>query len=185
MSRFIPSRNTALFLDRDGVINKRKKDGYITSPDEFSFLPGVANAISRLNKFFGKTLIITNQQGVGKGLMTESDLEKIHQKMIAAIESEVGHIDKIYHAPQLESANCIMRKPHPGMIHRALRDFPEISLEKSWLVGDTTADLELAQKMGISSVFLHSPEEADSGWEDFEPALVVGSLAEFADIVCE
>ncbi len=183
MSENLPLPNAALFLDRDGVINVRKHNGYITSPDEITFLPGAANAISRLNKYFSKTLVITNQQGIGKGLMTESDLEKIHQKMIAEIESEGGHIDKIYHASQLESENSIMRKPRPGMIHRAMDDFPKISLRESWLVGDTTADLELAQTMGISSVFVHSPAEADSGWEEFKPALVVGSLGEFADIL--
>ncbi len=185
MSEKLPSPNAALFLDRDGVINVRKQNGYITSPDEFTFLPEAENAISRLNKFFSKTLVITNQQGIGKGLMTESDLEKIHKKMKALIESKGGHIDKIYHAPQLESENSIMRKPRPGMINRALEDFPEISLRESWLVGDTAADLELAQNMGISSVFLLSPAEANSSWEEFEPALVMGSLGDFADVVCE
>ena len=169
-----------LFLDRDGVINKRKKGGYITHPDELELLPGAARAIRNLNPFFERILIITNQQGIGKGLMTESDLEEVHIKMLRAIEAERGWIDKIYFAPQLASQDDYMRKPQAGMIIKAIQDFPKIELHRSWVVGDTTADLKLAYDLGIDSAFVRTPQEAASDWEQYKPKVVVKSLVDFA-----
>jgi len=90
-------QNWTLFLDRDGVINKRKIGDYIKIIDEFEFLPDVKEALSILAKYFNKIIIVTNQQGIGKGIMTEDDLRDIHKYMLEEILKSGGRIDAIYH----------------------------------------------------------------------------------------
>ena len=88
-----------LFLDRDGVINKRVEGDYIKKWEEFEFLPGVLEALHIFSGVFDKIFVVTNQQGIGKGLMTEIDLEHIHDEMIQEIKINGGRINKIYHSP--------------------------------------------------------------------------------------
>ena len=104
-----------LFLDRDGVINRRIIDGYVRSVRDFEILPGVLEAISRLSVIFGRIIIVTNQQGIGKGLMTEEELSSIHRFLTDKITGAGGRIDAIYHAPNLAQENSVMRKPATGM----------------------------------------------------------------------
>jgi len=145
-----------LFLDRDGVINKRMMGGYITTWDEFEFLPGVLEGIAAFTKHFDRICIITNQQGIGKGLMTHHDLSLLHTKMKEAISSAGGKIDQIYYCAQLitEKPNC--RKPDKAMAKQALLDFPEINFSKSIMIGDTIGDLKFAKNTGMTAVLLEN-----------------------------
>ena len=88
-----------LFLDRDGVINVRIIDGYVRNIDEFHFLPGVLDAFRRFSEVVGRIIIVTNQQGVGKGIMSEADVEKVHSHLKSAVEGSNGRIDGIYFCP--------------------------------------------------------------------------------------
>ena len=99
-----------LFLDRDGVINERIFGGYITKVDEFKFLPGVESAIAGLTKKFNRLIVVTNQQGIGKGLMTERNVLEIHSYMCDRVHLEGGKIDKCYFAPNLKGAEDDLRK---------------------------------------------------------------------------
>ena len=92
----------SLFLDRDGVINKRIIDRYVSSWDQFVFLPGVLDAMKILSGGFGKILVVSNQQGIGKGLMTDDDVRNIHIRMAAEIKNGGGIIDKTYYCPFTE-----------------------------------------------------------------------------------
>src|SRR5215831_19148407 len=103
-----------LFLDRDGVINGERKDEYVLRLEEFIFFDGVLQALKILNKVFGVIVIVTNQKGVGKGLMTLDDLHSIHDYMMREIESSGGRIDKIYYCTDLDN-DSFNRKPQPGM----------------------------------------------------------------------
>lgn len=150
-----------LFLDRDGVINQRKLGAYITCWDHFDFLPGVLDAMAGFSKHFDRICIITNQQGIGKGLMSHEDLKTIHEKMKEAIKEAGGKIDQIYYCSQLkeEVSNC--RKPGLYMAKQALHDFPEIDFNKSLMIGDTKTDMEFAKNAGMTAVLLENEHSTD------------------------
>jgi D-glycero-D-manno-heptose 1,7-bisphosphate phosphatase len=107
-----------LFLDRDGVINQRTPGTYVTKPEEFHFYEGVPQAIAQLSQLFDYIIIVTNQAGIGRGLMTEEDLEKVHAHLLSVIEKEGGQIDAIYHSPYRPELNSECRKPNVGMAFR-------------------------------------------------------------------
>ena len=143
-----------LFLDRDGVINVRIIDGYVTKIEEFEFLPNVIDAFKIFNEKFKRIIVVTNQQGVGKGIMTSEDVDYVHKYMIQEVERQGGRIDKIYFCPQLKSVDNNYRKPSPKMAYFAKEDFPEIDLSKSIMVGDMNSDIEFGKNAGMKTVFI-------------------------------
>lgn len=149
-----------LFLDRDGVINRRVMDGYVTKWAEFEFLPGAREAIVKLSGKFGRIIVVTNQQGVGKGVMSREAVQEIHEKMISDLEEAGGRIDKVYFSPHLSSEDHPMRKPGTGMYEKALDDFPGIEKDKCMMVGDTPADILFGKRAGMKTVLV-GPVEND------------------------
>jgi histidinol-phosphate phosphatase family protein len=145
-------KNWTLFLDRDGVINKRIIGDYVKTIDEFEFLDGVVDAITVFNKYFQRIIVVTNQQGIGKGLMTEDDLKKVHNFLIENVEKCGGKINKIYFCPELAKNNPECRKPNIGMALQAKKDFPEIDFSKSIMIGDSMSDIKFAKNSGMISV---------------------------------
>jgi histidinol-phosphate phosphatase family protein len=166
-----------LFLDRDGVINKRLFNGYITSLDEFEFLPGVLEAFYNFEDRFVRNIVITNQQCISKGIISHADLAQIHEYMVHQVESAHGHIDEIYYSPDLANLPSITRKPAPGLALQAQKDYKEIDFKKSIMVGDTESDIDFGRNLGMYTVYLTtSPESHISAKSD----LVVGSLLQFS-----
>jgi D-glycero-D-manno-heptose 1,7-bisphosphate phosphatase len=149
-----------LFLDRDGVINHEKKDSYILHYGEFVFYEGVKEAFPTLTARFGRTLIVTNQRGIGKGLMTQKDLLDIHRQMLEIIVASGGRIDKIYFCDSLRDDHPD-RKPNPGMALLAKKDFPAIDLSRSVMVGNTLSDMQFGRNAGMHTVYIHTthPEQ--------------------------
>lgn len=143
-----------LFLDRDGVINKLLPNDYVKTWEQFEFLPGVKEAIPTLNKIFGRIIIVTNQQGIGKELYSISDLEGIHLSFILEIILAGGQIDRIYFAPQLESENNELRKPNIGMANLAKKDFPDINFSKSIILGDSFTDMQFGRTAGMITALI-------------------------------
>ena len=143
-----------LFLDRDGVINKRLVDDYVKTPDDFIFEDGVLEAIRKFAKIFDRIVVVTNQQGIGKGLMTEGALQQIHQKMLDEVTQHGGRIDAIFFCPDLKKSNSLYRKPNIGMGLAAKKMFPEIRFKQSVMAGDSLSDMKFAKKLGMSSVFI-------------------------------
>jgi len=141
-----------LFMDRDGVINVKLEERYVRNSNEFEFMQGALVAISKLSKLFKRILIVTNQQGIGKGIMTEDDLNLLHSFMTSEIGKLNGKIDKIYFCPHLDTENCNCRKPNPGMINQAIADFPEIDRQNSYLIGDSDSDIEAGNRMNLNTV---------------------------------
>ena len=141
-----------LFLDRDGVINVKLDGQYVKNTDEFEFIKGAQVAISKLSKIFNYIIVITNQQGIAKRIMSDKDLDALHEYMLLELEQNGGVIDKIYYCPHLSSENCNCRKPNPGMIQQALIDFPDIKLAHSYLIGDSDTDILAGNKMGLISI---------------------------------
>ena len=145
-----------LFLDRDGVINKKLEQRYVTNFDEFVFVKNSDIAIRKLHKIFKRILIVTNQQGIGKGIMTEDDLNLLHFQMQRKLSIDFDLIDKIYFCPCLEVDNCNCRKPKTGMLENAKLDFPDMKIEDSFLVGDSDSDIIAGKKFGLSTIKVSS-----------------------------
>ena len=145
-----------LFLDRDGVINVKLDGQYVENTDDFEFMIGVETAISKLSKVFNRILIVTNQQGIAKGIMSDKDLGILHEYMLLELKKNGGVIDKIYYCPHLAADNCSCRKPNPGMIQQAIIDFPEIKVEGSYLIGDSETDMLAGNKMGLITIKVDS-----------------------------
>ena len=154
----IINNDWTLFLDRDGVINDRIIDGYVTKIEEFNFLPNVIEAFKIFKNKFNRIIVVTNQQGVGKGLMTEDDVKKVHDFMINELENHDGKIDKVYFCPQLKSVPDNYRKPSPKMAYMAKEDFPEIDLSKSIMIGDMNSDVEFGKNAGMKTIFIGDNE---------------------------
>ena len=142
-----------IFLDRDGVINEKIVDGYVRSWEEFSFIKKALEAISNLSKRFPKILVVTNQRGVGKGLMSEDELIIIHEKMCKAINKESGRIDKVYYCTD-KSESSEFRKPNVGMALQAKKDFPEINFTKSIMIGDSISDMLFGDNLGMTCFYI-------------------------------
>ena len=149
------NKSWTLFLDRDGVINRQIKGDYVRDISRFEWLPGSQEAITGLSRLFGRIIIVTNQQGIGKGLMTKTDLDDIHQYLQNSIKSAGGKIDKIYYCPYLSSENQPCRKPDIGMALQAKADFPDINFEKSIMVGDSVSDMEFGKNAGMRTVMIN------------------------------
>lgn len=144
-----------LFLDRDGVINLEKEGDYIYNPQEFVFYEGVPEALHLLGRRFGEVILVTNQRGVGKELMTELDLMDIHNHMLKNIEAAGGRIDAIYYCTSLDN-NHPDRKPQPGMAFRAKEDFPGIDFSKSVMVGNKLSDMQFGRNAGMHTVYMQT-----------------------------
>ncbi len=151
-------KNGALFLDRDGVINDESKKHYVTTIEEFEFLPGVLEAIASFSKIFNKIFIATNQRVVGKQIINENDLLSIHNYMLQHIYKSGGIIHKIYYAKGIDDTD-INRKPNTGMALQAKNDFPEIDLSKSIMVGNSMSDMEFGKNAGMQTIFIASTKE--------------------------
>lgn len=141
-----------LFLDRDGVINQKLEGRYVTNFNEFVFVKNSDLAIRKLHKIFKRILIVTNQQGIGKGIMTEDDLNLLHLQMQRTLNPDFDLIDKIYFCPCLEGDSCNCRKPKTGMLEEAKLDFPEIIIKNSFLIGDSESDIEAGNKFGLKTI---------------------------------
>ncbi len=166
-----------LFLDRDGVINKKIENDYVKNWSSFQFKEGVLPSIKFFSKKFQRIIIVTNQQGIGKGLFTENDLIHIHQQMVERIEAAGGRIDHIYFCPDLASKNSSFRKPAIGMALAAKKDFPEINFSKSIMVGDSISDMQFGKAAGMKTVFLSAEKKEIS-----QPELIDCEIAKLSDL---
>jgi histidinol-phosphate phosphatase family protein len=153
------SKKWSLFLDRDGVINRRLVDDYVKRPEDFVFEPGAPEAIKIFGELFGRIVVVTNQQGIGKGLMTSETLDKIHRYMLLQIENAGGRIDGIYYCPELRTKNPFCRKPQVGMALKARKDFPDINFKKSIMAGDSKSDMQFGKRLNMKTVLIGTNAE--------------------------
>ncbi len=149
---FLIHNNSALFLDRDGVINKLRVEDYVKQTSEFELLPELIPALKILRPLFSRIFIVTNQQGIGKGLMIDS-IDKIHDHFLSLLPKELQP-NKIYHCPHLKEEACVCRKPKPGMALAAKNDYPEILLSHSFMIGDSISDMDFAKNSGMKPIFI-------------------------------
>lgn len=145
-----------VFLDRDGVINVKAAEGdYIKSCNEFHFLPGAIDAIHLLNVNHWQVVIITNQRGIARHLMTKVELQNIHSFMLKELKKDDAHIDGIFICPH-EKGTCHCRKPEIGLFLQAEKKF-FVDKSKSWMVGDSKSDIEAGRNYGIHTIAIAKP----------------------------
>jgi histidinol-phosphate phosphatase family protein len=153
-----PDKGWTLFLDRDGVINEEIVGSYITSTEEFRFCDGALEALNVLGSIFGTIVVVTNQRGVGRGIMSMETLRNINSNMSVAVKDAGGRIDKIYSCTAVNDEDH-NRKPNTGMAIQAREDFPEIDFRKSIMVGNSISDMEFGKRQAMNTVFLTTKHE--------------------------
>lgn len=146
-----PGRLT-VFLDRDGVINRRRPD-HVKSWEEFEFLPGSLEALARLRELEARVVVVTNQASVGRGLIGQEQLERIHNQMNELVRSNGGLIDGIYACPHKPEARCACRKPGTELFLRASRELG-IDVSESFMVGDSLTDIAAATAVGSRPILI-------------------------------
>jgi D-glycero-alpha-D-manno-heptose 1-phosphate guanylyltransferase len=153
-------KSWTLFLDRDGVINKEIVGSYILNWDGFTFSEGVLQALKILAEKVGTIVVISNQRGIGKGLMKEQDLTNIHHNLLNEVAKANGRIDHFFYCTDKDN-NCFNRKPNPGMALQAKAMFPNIDFSKTIMVGNKPSDMRFGRAAGAYTVFLTTtnPEE--------------------------
>ena len=175
--RFKRLRN-AIFLDRDGVINRKLPEyGYVRNVSEFEFLPGVFEALTTLKELGFMLVLVTNQRGIARGFMSVDDLDRVHGFMQSELDRNSAPMDRIYYCPHEEFEGCSCRKPEPGMLLAACRDYG-IDPSTSYMVGDSAKDVLAGKRAGTRTVRIAT--EDDSGAD-----LVFPSLLAFARFLRE
>jgi D-glycero-D-manno-heptose 1,7-bisphosphate phosphatase len=181
----LSNKQKAVFLDRDGVINKYV--GFLRDIDEFELLPGVADAIKKINESGYLCIVVTNQPVIARGEVTIEELNEIHNKMETLLGLEGCYVDAIYYCPHHPhkgyegevpelKIDCDCRKPKPGMLLQASADF-NIDLEKSWMVGDGENDVKAGQNAGCKTVFVRREDKV------VDADVILNSLLEFVENV--
>ena len=170
-------KDYTLFIDRDGVINQPIVNDYAKKPEDFIFTDSAVATLGQLKTIFGKVILITNQQGIHKEVMTEEDLENVHLKMYRSMQEEIGdYFDAAFFAPYLNSKAHPWRKPGKGMIIKAMEYFPDIDASRCIVVGDSPGDMQLADNIGAIKVRISNPQfQFDN--QDWE----FSSLRQFAE----
>ena len=153
-SRPIPSNLTTVFLDRDGVLNEKMPEGrYVTSPAGFHILPGVPEAIARLNSAGLRVIVVSNQRGIALGLYSSADVDAIHSALQQTLSSHGAHIDAFFVCPH-DERQCDCRKPLPGLFAQATARFPTITAASSVMIGDSLVDIEFARRLGMTAILI-------------------------------
>ena len=144
-----------VFLDRDGTLNVRPpKACYVEKPEDFVWLDGAKEAVKKLNDNGYLVILISNQPGIARGNLTEKTLEEIHEKMKCDLERIGAHIDAIYYCPHNWDDGCFCRKPKPGMLYMAQRDY-SLNLTKGFLIGDDERDIEAGESARVKSILVN------------------------------
>jgi histidinol-phosphate phosphatase family protein len=167
-----------IFLDRDGVINRYPGDkAYVTSLHKFNFLPGAKRAIALLTKAGFKIFVASNQAGVGRRIYSQRALDRITAYMLKEIAKAGGRIEKVYYCTHRKDAGCSCRKPKPGMLKKAAREF-KFNLKSAYFVGDTIRDIHTAKNSGCKSILVLCGKEKikDRGNWDMQPDLIKNDL---------
>ena len=143
----------AIFLDRDGVINKEKKD-YVKSVEEFQIIDNIPKVIKILKEKGFVVIVITNQSAINRGLVTIETLNEIHNHLQKILKDNNTSIDDFYFCPHIPDENCQCRKPNPGMLIKAVQDH-DIDMNQSFMIGNSLTDVQAAQKAGCKGILLN------------------------------
>ena len=187
-SEFHPAPSTLqfVFLDRDGVLNRKLPEGeFVTRREDLVLLPGAARAVARLNSHGCKVIVITNQRGIGLGLVSEAGLSELHKEMKHDLARDGACIDAIYHCPHDPGSQaCTCRKPATGLFDQAMKDFSQARRENSVVIGDSLADIQAGHQLGIYTVYIRG-EESNRKPGGEQAAALADAVAETLDEAVE
>lgn len=154
----VKAGHVGLFFDRDGTLNTEVD--FLSRPEELQLIPHAARAIREANEFGVKVFIVTNQSGIARGIFTETDLAKIHERLIAMLAKEGARVDAIYFCPHHPGygttpfeRDCSCRKPKPGMLNQARKDH-DIRLSQSFVIGDRCIDMQAGKSAGCRTALV-------------------------------
>ncbi len=168
----------AVFLDRDGVLNvKLPENRYVRSWEEFTFRDGVVEALRMLRAGGYLLIVVTNQRGIGRGLMSEEDLAGVHRRMSSELAKEGVILDAVLHCPHDVGENCRCRKPRPGMLEEAIA-LHDVDPARSYIVGDSESDLAAGRAVGVAGILV-----ADEGVPVPEGCSRAATLLEAARLI--
>lgn len=149
-----------IFIDRDGVINKDPEGwteyGYITDPKDFFTLDGAVEAFKILKDAGYKAVIVSNQQGVGKGYFSEQELNRVTERMKEIVKNGGGEITKVYYCTHTKEEDCSCRKPKEGMFLKAKEELNIESFDKKFYIGDSERDIKAGRKAGLKTILVLS-----------------------------
>ena len=172
-----------VFLDREGVLDRKPPEGqYVTRWEQFELLPGVEEAIARLNRSGHKVILVTNQRCVALGLCGEADVRDVHDKLCAHLAQHGARLDAIYFCPH-DKNQCNCRKPATGMFEQAFRDRPGSSPANSVMVGDSLSDIEAGERLGMRTIFIQGDPERQKAGADRAAALATATSASLLECV--
>lgn len=177
-----------VFLDRDGVINRYPGDKkYVTSWQEFRFLPNVRSALKKLSRAGCKIFIVSNQAGITKGIYSQQALDGITHKMLEKLREDKVILDGVYYCIHRDEDNCDCRKPKTGMLKQALKEhnISKRVLKKSFFVGDTIGDIKTGKSSGCKTILVFSGKEKPQNKSDWQesPDFTVKDLLEATEII--
>ena len=153
-------KNKAVFFDRDGIINQRLIGDYVIKPEQFKLNPEIIDIFKFIKKNNFLAILITNQQGVGKGLMTLSELDEVHSYMQNLLLEKCGYqFDDIYFCTELALSNSFYRKPNPGMILDAINKW-KIATDTSIMIGDTDSDIIAGKSAGLRTILVNNTDSS-------------------------
>jgi D-glycero-D-manno-heptose 1,7-bisphosphate phosphatase len=172
----LPCGLRTVFLDRDGILNEKMPEGqYVTRWEEFHLLPGVPQALHRLNDAGLRVIVVTNQRGVARGFYTLADVEAIHSGIQQLLAREDARIDAFFICPH-DEGECICRKPLRGLYDQAVTQFPSITPAASVMIGDSLSDIEFGRRLGMATIFVEGgAQQRESGADE---------AAALADVRC-
>ncbi len=184
-----------VFTDRDGVLNRNTPGVYNTSIEDIILLPGVKQALARLNQSGYEVHLVSNQQGVPKGLMTQEDLEKITHTLKQRIKMNGASLTSVNYCLHLSDEKCDCRKPQPGLLKQAVKG-RKIDFTRTWMVGDSWRDIRAGEALGCKTIWVRLPGYRKkttnpasgkvvytNGKEDFTPDYVVTTFSKAVDII--
>jgi D-glycero-D-manno-heptose 1,7-bisphosphate phosphatase len=143
-----------VFLDRDGVLNRKMREGaYVSDWAQFEWLPGAVEAVARMNRANLTVILVTNQRGIALGRTTAEQVERIHDNIQSHLARHGARLDAIYYCPH-DIGECHCRKPDVGLFEQAMKDFPLINADNSVVIGDSLSDIQAGQRLGMKTIFI-------------------------------
>jgi rfaE bifunctional protein nucleotidyltransferase chain/domain len=170
----------AIFLDRDGTINR--EIGYLSEPEKFELLPNALAGLKKMQDFGYRLVIVTNQGGIGLGYFTKEDFYRVNKKMLTEVSQGGIKIDKIYFCPHGKAENCPCRKPEIGLILRAKQEL-NLDLSHSFFIGDSEIDIQAGAKAGMKTIFIESEQVPDVALLKIKPDFVARDLLSAAQFI--
>jgi D-glycero-D-manno-heptose 1,7-bisphosphate phosphatase len=173
-----------VFLDRDGVLNRKMPEGvYVSDWAQFEWLPGAVEAVARMKHAGLTVIVVSNQRGIALGRLTTMQLERIHENMQDHLARNDAQLDAIYYCPH-DHGECYCRKPGPGLFEQAFKRFPEANATNSVVIGDSLSDIQAGEQLGMKTIFIQGEPDRQKAGADAAVTLadaVADSLLQAAE----